>query len=531
MTVKPTRAPDYAIWWYAATKYDKENMSQSISKEKINIDLMDFLNFLYDQGFRYTKIYDNGILFRVTNNRILEEIETAQVRQFVVKWIEGLPPFIYVSSRDGQLTAEIPRKLLMEKIIHGVGYFFDTKKLEAVLGPKEHFKMCQDEETTKYVYFINGYLHINTKGIEFCDYAELPGYIWASEIIQHTFNIEQGRKDTGHVKRFFNLVANGATPAKAISKEEQTSRADRFADLCCIAGYLAHAYTSYKLQAVLLTDVKISESNEPNGRSGKTLFLRLVGGLLCADPTKPGKTFVEIAGKNFDPTDKHKYDRASHETKLISINDVKRGFRTEWLFNDITDGLEVNKKNQQPFIILAKMAVISNLPIELGGSSNADRFCVFEFSDYFNEKHDPEKEFGTWFLSNKWAPAEFDKYYYFIAQCVQLFFAEGRRLPKPAAINYGRRTLQTYVGTELLAYIEEDWQPIAGVAYEIKTQYQEFINLYPDYAKLQQKKFTESLKKYMNHAGKFAPFNKEENTARNAEGQRFIIFKAIKTAE
>ena len=519
-------APQYHTWWYAKTKFDKESEKWVLNKDKLEIDIIEFLDWLYLEGYRYTKIYDNGILFRVTQNRILEEIETAQVRQFVIQWIDALPPDIICNDRRGELEMEVPRKLLKETIVKGVNYFFDTKKLEACLGPKETFTMCADTRTTKYAYFLNGYLHINTKGIEFCNYNELPGYIWASEIIQHSFNMALAKdaKDEGQVKRFFQFVANGAMPPNPTDKQLQ-DRAIRFADLCTIAGYLCHSFNRYKLKAILLTDARMSEGNEPNGRSGKTLFMRLVGGFICADPTQPGqKTFVEIAGKNFDPSDKFRYDKAAHETKIICLNDVKRYFKTEWLFNDITDGLEVNKKNQQPFMLLVKMAVLSNLPIDLAGDSNLDRFLVFEFSEYFNRYHDPAKEFGNMFLSEQWSQKDWNQYYYFLAQCVRTFFNDGCQLPQPAQINYQRRNLVEVVGRDLLDFIENEWRPVNREFYNVKTMYNQFVQSYPDNVKLKQSKFTMCIQKYMKDSGKYEPYTEANNFQRDADGNRSICF-------
>jgi hypothetical protein len=520
---------DYAVWWYAKMVFDKGANAWSIDKSRIEIDLIEFLDFLYEHGFRYTKIYENGVLFRITNNRILEEIETAQVRQFVVKWINTLPEIIQCNSRDGELTATIPRKMLMAKIIAGVGYFFDTKKLEAYLGPKETFDFCYDGRNHKYAYFRNGFLMINGKGIEFMDYQELPGYIWSSEIIQHDFDMALAKdpKDSGQVKRFFDLVANGAMPEKPTA-EQLDQRGKRVTDLCIIAGYLAHSFNKYKLKALLLTDARISENSEPNGRSGKTLFMRLIGGFLCADPISPGqKTFVEIAGKNFDPTDKFRYDKASHETKLICINDLKRNFNPEWLFNDITDGLEVNKKNQQPFMLLVKMAILTNLPMNLPGDSNLDRFVVFEFSDYFNRLHSPIKEFNNMFLTDQWSPADWNQYYYFIARCVLTFFQNHCELPNPELINYSHRNLMQQVGADLMEFIEEDWQPLAGDWYDIKEVFKRFQDQNPGNEKLAQRKFTDKVQKYMNECGKYKKYSKLENLKKERDGQRKIRFISL----
>jgi hypothetical protein len=55
-----------ARWWYCKTK-TSEDGNLTLQKDKIEIDLIDFLQWLYDAGFRYTKIYENGILFKIEN--------------------------------------------------------------------------------------------------------------------------------------------------------------------------------------------------------------------------------------------------------------------------------------------------------------------------------------------------------------------------------------------------------------------------------------------------------------------------------
>ncbi len=520
-------APSH-IFWYAKTKTNNDG-EMTILPGSIEIDLVEFLQFLYDQGFRFTKIFDNGVLYQVRNNKILEEIETSQVRQFVVKWIQALGEEIQCNSRNGSIQGTIHPKLLLEKIIKGVGFYFDTKKLEAYLGPREQVTMNQDTDGNKFIYFQNGYLHINARGMEFMNYTELTGYIWASEIIPRDFDIELGKdeKYEGTVPRFFYLVANGSDP-KDIDKEEKERRMSRMVDLCRIAGYLSHAYTDYTLKCPLLTDSRMSASNEPNGRSGKTLFMRMVGGMLCADPRKPGqKTCLEISGKNFDPADTFRYGQASHETKLIYINDVKRKFDPQNLFNDITDGLEVNKKNQQPFKILVKMAIIANMSIDLSGESSQDRFCVFEFAPYFSLRYRPSDEFGHFFFRD-WDHKNYCQYYWFMAKCIQRFFSEGSTLPDPESINYSARVLREHTSREFIEYMEQVWRPEADAEYNIKEKYEEFLQQYNDWIKrkLLQARFTEWVKKYMNHSTQWANFSDENgvNSKRDAQN-RYVIFR------
>ena len=59
------------------------------------------------------------------------------------------------------------------------------------------------------------------------------------------------------------------------------------------------------------------------------------------------KTYVEMNGKNFDFTDKFRYQECGLDTKLVHINDARKNFDFELLFNDISEGIKAEKKGQK----------------------------------------------------------------------------------------------------------------------------------------------------------------------------------------
>jgi len=216
-------------WWYCKTKTDTDG-SQTLRTDGILIDLIEYLQWLYDQGFRYTKINENGILFVIEKNKILREIKVSEMAQYVIKWVQNLKPEIECHSRNGELKATISQKLLLEKIVGGISFYFDTRRLESFLGPRDKFVMAKDGPSYKYIYFLNGYLHVNAQGVEFMAYKELDGYLWESEVIQRNYTMPTGT-NIGMVEKFFSLVANGKSTGI-----ETEATATRFSDLCNIAG-------------------------------------------------------------------------------------------------------------------------------------------------------------------------------------------------------------------------------------------------------------------------------------------------------
>jgi outer membrane receptor for Fe3+-dicitrate len=126
-------------------------------------------------------------------------------------------------------------------------------------------------------------------------------------------------------------------------------------------------------KAVNSTDSSLERGN--NGRTGKTILAKGIGKL---------RVYGEINGKDFDATNTHKYQDLNLDTQFVNLNDVKKGFKLEWVYNDITEGLMVEKKNQNPFRNYANIVICSNLPLELNGASDKDRIVEFEFANYFN---------------------------------------------------------------------------------------------------------------------------------------------------
>lgn len=535
-TVKQKSDYDFEnnTWWYAKSEYNKDEDTWRLT-DKLEIDLISFLDWLYLEGFRYAKINDNSVLFRIENHKILHEIEVSELTQFIIKTINSMPTEIPCSDKRGTISATIHKRMLLEKLLKGISFYTDKKKLDAYLGPKDYFTMQTDGPAEKYVYFKNGYLHINAKGIEFLPYQELNGFIWHSEIVQKDYK-QPATKQAGVVEKFFNLVANGAEPDYTNKllfdnpesvEAEKIRRATRFADLCNIAGYLAHGYTNYELKAIVLTDMRISESNEPNGRSGKSLFMKLVASIICADVTQPRqKTYVELDGKDFDQSKDFKFQQASHETKLMFLNDVKRNFKFEGFFNYITDGQDIEKKGKDSIRVKLKWAIATNLSIELNGESSKARACVFEFSDYFSATNSPQDVFGHWFFRD-WDDEEYMRMYYFMAKCCQTFFADGCRLPKPEIINYSQRIVREHTSREFIEYMEDEWKPTPGQEYCLQDYYNKFLEHYPDWKKknLLQQRFTEWVKKYIANSSKFKPYNKSDHYRRTSDGKTFIQFE------
>ena len=484
------------IFWIILTDADQ-------NYKDLKIDHLVMCELLYHHNFRRYDIEESSIFVKFINDRIIKQVTITEIMDFIFDYIDALPEDL------NQKWGTNIIKAIKKKVLAGVSSYFNIQKLY-ILKPKEPIVFNEDNINEKFIYFENGFLKITKLKIEFLPYTFLKGYVWQNEIIKREYIAPKKDEDKNFVKRFFWLVSG--------------QKENRFRDLCIAAGYYSHDFYEYKLKALILTDSTISQGNEANGRTGKTLFCRLIGGMLSSNSEDQTiKTYVEINAKDFDPKEKFKYSACALDTKLIILNDLRRGFDVDCVYNDVTEGVDVNKKGLHPFKIKAKMILTSNKTVKLSGDSDTDRFLEFEFSNHFSKAHGPEQEFKHWFFRD-WSNEDYCRYYQFMAECVQAYFKNGCKLNEPEQINLNRRKLIEQTSEDFIEWIEAANIEF-GKEYAKSWLFDTFVTDYTDWNNphFKQKKFTEWLKNYCNFNDKLKNYNKDHNERRDATNRYFTF--------
>lgn len=498
-TVKPqkTEAEIQAKFpfWIILTEGENQNYKD------VKIDHLVMCELLYESNFRRYDIEDSSVFVRIINDRIIKQVNITEIMDFIFDYIDALPEDL-----NTQWGVNVVKQI-KKKVLSGVSSYFNTQKLY-ILKPKEPIIFNEDTMTEKFIYFENGFLKITKEKLDFLPYTFLRGYVWENEIIKRNYTKPAASEDKNYVKKFFWLISG--------------QKESRFNDLRIAAGYYAHDFYEYKLKALILTDSTISQGAEANGRTGKTLFCRLVGGMLSSNSEDPQiKTYVEINAKDFDPKEKFKYSACALDTKLIVLNDLRRNFDVDCVYNDVTEGVDVNKKGLHPFKIKAKMILTTNKTVKLSGDSDTDRFLEFEFGNYFSKAHGPEQEFKHWFFRD-WSEEDYCRYYTFMAECVQAYFRNGSKLNEPEQINLNKRKLIEQTNEDFIEWID-NFQPVANKEYVKADLFESFIRDYPDWNNptFKQKRFTEWLKNFCNFSDQWKNYNKDQNERRDAEKRYF----------
>lgn len=466
--------PNFYTVKYDKADDDKEKKNRKISS--ITIVYTKFVKYLMDLGFnRYDKDGQSYIV-KITKN-IVEEVSQTDivdaVEENLSQWKEYLPSEKYPIRTDA----------LLNKLYGSIKTYFAPSILHR-LRPVDTINFLEDTKDSSYFFYGNGIVEVTKDNIKLIDYEKLEDKkIWRNQMLKRDFEPLQLKqfKSTPFAKFVYNIAS------RHYDNGEKRIEEERFKTLQCIIGYCLHGYFEGKLKASIFTDSTISE--EANGRTGKTLLVKGMGKILNVDNV--AKTYTEINGKDFDQSDKNKYQECGLDTKLIHINDARKNIDFESFFNDITEGVKVKKLYIDPFIINCKIIISTNRTIRVKGGSARDRCIEFEMSNHYSDRHSPEKEFNHWFFRD-WNTQTWNEFDNFMLYCVQLYLKNG--LIKPSEINLRKRKFIENTSRQFFDYMNDIKIIVDGSKHDTKEVLRDFKQYYPEWENMQQRRFNKWMK-------------------------------------
>jgi DNA primase len=359
---------------------------------KIEIEEYDFIKWLLSIGVRRYDLQQSFSFVMIENN-IIKEMQIRDIVDTVRRTVNKYPDII-----EENVTREDLLKILIK---HSKKLF--EKTLLQWLSTDDVFEFNKDSKSECYSYYKNGYVKCSNKHYSFHSYSQIQKFIWKEQMMNRDFNelvLDASVIETTCI--FATFMYN------AVGKNK-----DKFLSLCSIIGYLLHDFTEGKLKAIVLTDENMSPHNE--GRTGKTLIGEALANL---------RNVCNINGKEFDPNKAFKYQKAQISSQILFLNDIKKNFDLECLYNDITDGITIEKKNANPITKKIKYLITSNRVIKTEGASSKDRIIEFEFSNHYSDQFSPEMEFKHWFFRD-WNNEEWLSFDNFIMHCICIYLDKG----------------------------------------------------------------------------------------------------------
>ena len=356
---------------------------------RVIIDPKSFLNFISANGFalhRRAPSDPNWNFVKVTN-MIVDLVDVVDIKKHILEYVEKHAP--------EPVFAELQMR----------NRYFERTFLNAL--PVMEIEQIRDSENSVFVFFDGFYYEINSEKISRHDYIDLNGrHIWRTQMSDRMITEIVDWENHDFAQFVFRAMGEDAAS---------------FQNACRALGYLMHTYKKRRLtKLVYACDASSGElDGMADGGTGKNLFFECL---------KHVRSVVDIDGKDFDKTDKFKFQTIQDDTQVVSLDDYEGQIKE--LFTKITGHFEIERKGMDkiviPFEDAPKLMVSSNTAPSGFSSSYSRRLHLVEFSGYYNEKHTPADDFGDRdFFSDDWTQHDWNCLFSFLFDCVKMYLNQG----------------------------------------------------------------------------------------------------------
>lgn len=417
-----------------------------------------------DGGFKLYFYDTNNTFFRLikVEDGFIFDASTEQVKKYIKNYIDKQK-----DKFDGGVT---PQDIL-ELIYKGSSMLFSESAFE--FFDRAEINFLKDDKETGYFPFKNGVVEVKKDTIKLKTYGELGKVIWKSQVIDHYITINQDSIDPENIE-YFRFI-------KRISNNEP----EKYLYCISIIGYLLHQYKDpARPYAIILAEE--NDNDENGGGTGKGIFVKALSYILNT---------IRVDGKNFKIDKNFAFQRVDLDTKIIAIEDTRKKVDFEGFYSIITEGITVEKKNQDelfiPYKDSPKILFTTNYSIPQNGVHAKRRQRIFEFASYFNQNHTPEDEFGHK-LFDDWDKDEWNRFYNLFFFCLQDYLTNGVA-NVPFSEKMARKAIKNQFGDDFNEYLDEIVKHKEWVS--IDSLHQEFLNIYgldkKEYSRI---RFTKGLK-------------------------------------
>ncbi len=334
-----------------------------------------------------------------------------------------------------QVLKENATEKVQEVFIRGIGNYISSKKLN-FLNTLDFYKE-KDTKDNSFFFFKNQYCLIDKKEISALKYENLTFKIWDDKIINKDFNFPND-SEIGDFEMFCkNITCNDI---------------NRFLAFKTMIGYLLHRNKEIgEPKAVILYDADMGINNQAHGGTGKTIIIKALELM---------RELVYVSGKDMKPSSFFKNQRINVTTEIIAYDDLKENINFEEFYTLITSGIEVEQKGKQSFFIpfedSPKLILSSNYIIKGdGGNSDLRRRYEFEIANFYSKDSTPEMEFGKRFFSNDWDIMEWNKFYFFMMDCVREYLKNG--LVEVNPINLNQNKIFSKTNKEFIEFADKNF--------------------------------------------------------------------------
>ena len=214
----------------------------------------------------------------------------------------------------------------------------------------------------------------------------------------------------------------------------------------------------------------------------------------------------EIDGKDLKNDDRFCFSEYQKGQTIYAIQDIKKDFCFESIYNKITGKFIIEKKCKNKEVITfenaPKIVLTSNfIPKNLDQESTKRRLVLLELENYYNSSFTPVDDFGNRFFYD-WDAKEWALFDAFIIKCVQMYMQQG--LQQYQSENLVRKKLLSSVNTSVQEWLEDEWIPqnkselhgMTGFSIKHLWSCYSSTNKFNKYAPASRRNFTKSIMNY-----------------------------------
>lgn len=248
-----------------------------------------------------------------------------------------------------------------------------------------------------------------------------------------------------------------------LSTDQKEEQKQHLVNKIFTIGYMLHRYKDLgKPWIPYAVDNSVQEDRVAEGGSGKSVFFSSLDYIL---------NFHTVNGKDDLEQDKFWLENVSKHTAVIFIDDVKRGFDLEFLYQLSTGKMSINTKFQSKAVLnyneSPKFAVSSNHSLRDMNGSSIRRRLLISFSNYYHaksEKYDKREiydDFG-YNLYSDWDDKQWNKFVNFLLQCLKFYLSHSKKIEAPDN-NIMRRAWLSEMGVEFQDWADNYYPHHSGV--------------------------------------------------------------------
>ena len=321
--------------------------------------------------------------------------------------------------------------------------------------------------------FQNGIVEVNKIGIRMITYSDLDGVFWKKQKKDFIINLRSDEHQFftqdndgyvwNHLDKQYGEHNDFPDFIRKISGTDQN-----FQTSVSILGYLTHTFKDPANPRVVILAEEADHDNKGGG-TGKGLFTNAVMKM---------QSGIRLDGKTFRTDKSFALQQVSPDTRIISIDDIPKGFQFEQLYSMITEGIPVEKKGKDqyhiPYSKSPKFIITTNHTMDDMANHAKRRMVILYFSDYFGLERTPLTQYGK-MLFDEWTKEEWDVFYNFMFSCVRFFFIQGLVITESG---YGVKikAIRQRFGDDLKDYVLELFEARKGHVIEFKAMFVEFLD-------------------------------------------------------